>query len=61
MIAVEKKALIDETIALETSMDVRPSHKQNNRQCGDLKDDFDFIKVPKVENKPRGDSPSNPF
>ena len=57
MIAVEKKALVDETIALETSMDVKPSNKQNNRQCGDLKDDYDFIKVPKGENKPRADSP----
>ena len=32
-----------------------------NRQGGDLKEDFDFIKVPKQEKQPRGDSPNNPY
>ena len=56
MIAVEKKPMLIESTDADASVDIVPN-KQFNRQGGDLKDDYDFIKVPKIEKQQRSDSP----
>ena len=57
MIAVEKKANLEDSLLQDIDASMNEGvKKQNNRQGGDLRDDFDFIKVPKAE-KPRGESP----
>ena len=54
MIAVEKKGREKESADIDAETmptELRP-RKETNRQGGDLKNDYDFIKVPKMDKRP---------
>ena len=56
MIAVEKKGREKESADIDADVSMNPGElkprKEVNRQGGDLKNDYDFIKVPKIDKRP---------